>query len=188
MLRRTVITVLALAAAGAIVAAQDTRPKSPRGSAETQIGPNWIEISYGRPIKRGRTGLMQSPDKLNAGAPVWRAGADVATRLKTPVALKIGDKTVPPGEYSLYIDMKDWTLIVSSWPHQTKYDPKNKEALWGSYNYTPEKDVARVKMTASKLPFSVDELTWGFVDVTDKGGKLAIMWDDTVATAPFSVQ
>jgi DUF2911 family protein len=188
MLKRIATLALALAAAGAIVAAQDKRPASPRGTAETQIGPNWIEISYGRPIKRGRTGIMGMPDKLNAGAPVWRAGADVATRLKTPVALQIGGKTVPAGEYSLYIDAKDWTLIVSSWPHQTTYDPKNKAALWGSYGYTPDKDVARVKMTAAKLPFSVDEMTWAFVDVTAKGGKLAIMWDDTVATAPFSVQ
>ena len=187
MLKRTVTTVLALAAAGAIVVAQEKRPASPRGSAETQIGQHWLDITYGRPIKRGRP-VFAKPDALYRGAPVWRAGADAATRLKTPVALNIGGRTVPPGEYSLYIDLKDWTLIVSSWPHQEKFDKANKEALWGAYGYTPDKDVTRVKMTTAKLPFSVDELTWSFVDVTDKGGKLAIMWDDTVATAPFTVQ
>lgn len=188
MFRRAVIAAVTVVAAGALMTAQEKRPASPRGTAETQIGQHWLDISYGRPIKRGRTGIMTQVDKLNAGAPVWRAGADVATRLKTPVALNIGGKTVPAGEYSLYIDAKDWTLIVSSWPAQTKYEKGNKEALWGAYGYTPDKDVARVKMATAKLPFSVDELTWAFVDVDAKGGKLAIMWDDTVATAPFTVQ
>ena len=188
MFRRVVIAAVAVMAAGAMMTAQEKRPASPRGTAETQIGQNWIEISYGRPIRRGRADLFATPDKLNAGAPVWRAGADAATRLKTPVALNIGGKTVPAGEYSLYIDLKDWTLIVSGWPAQTKYEKGNTAALWGAYGYTPDKDVARVKMTAAKLPFSVDELTWSFVDVDAKGGKLAIMWFDTVATAPFTVQ
>ncbi|HSN68716.1 MAG TPA: DUF2911 domain-containing protein, partial [Thermoanaerobaculia bacterium] len=140
-MKRTLTLALAVVVAGAVAAAQDKRPASPSGSAETQIGPHWIEITYGRPIKRGRA-VFATPEKLNAGAPVWRAGANVATRLKTPVALQIGDKTVPAGEYSLYIDLKDWTLIVSSWPAQVKYDKANKEALWGAYGYTPDKDVA----------------------------------------------
>ena len=187
MLKRTVTTVLALAAAAALVVAQEKRPASPRGSAETQIGSNWLDISYGRPIKRGRA-VFAAPDKLNAGAPVWRAGADVSTRLKTPVPLNIGGKTVPAGEYSLFVDLKDWTLIVSSYGAKKSGKDDTPDTLWGAYNYKPDKDVARVKMTTAKLPFSIDELTWSFVDVTDKGGKLAIMWDDTVATAPFTLQ
>ena len=187
MFRRVMTAVLAVTAAGAIVAAQEKRAASPRGTAETQIGQHWLDISYGRPIKRGRA-VFAAPEKLNAGAPVWRAGADVATRLKTPVALNIGGKTVPAGEYNLYIDLKDWTLIVSSYGAKKTGKDDTPDTLWGAYGYKPDKDVARVKMTAAKLPFSVDELTWSFVDVTDKGGKLAIMWDDTVATAPFTLQ
>ena len=38
--------------------------------------------------------------------PVWRAGANVSTRLKTEVPLTFGGKTVPPGEYSLFIDLE----------------------------------------------------------------------------------
>lgn len=190
---RTLAAGVALVTAAAVVAAQDNRPKSPRGSAETQIGTTWIEISYGRPIKRGRPNLFGSGadygQKLNAGAPVWRAGADVATRLKTPVPLGIGGKTVPAGEHTLYVDLKEnnWTLIVSGWPAQQKYDKANKEALWGAYGYTPDKDVARAPMTVARLPFSVDQLTWVFTDVTDAGGKLTLMWDDVAGSAPFTV-
>jgi hypothetical protein len=42
-------------------------------------------------------------------------------------------------------------------------------------------------MTLSTLPFSVDQLTWNFVDMTETGGKLAIMWDKTAAMTPFTV-
>jgi hypothetical protein len=115
--------------------------------------------------------------------------ADVSTRLKTEVPLGIGGKSVPAGEYSLFIDLKEnnWTLIVSSWPAQQKFDKNNKEALWGAYGYTPDKDVARAPMTLGKLPLALDQLTWGFADVTANGGKLVIMWDTVMATAPFSV-
>jgi hypothetical protein len=177
---------------GGLLAAQGNRPASPGGSSATQVGGKWIEITYGRPIKRGRDLWGAGADygkKLNAGAPVWRAGADVSTRLKTDVPLAINGKTVAPGEYTMFIELKPsaWTLIVSSWPAQTQYDPSNKEALWGSYNYTPAKDVVRAPMTLATLPFSVDQLTWDFVDMTDSGGKMAIMWDQTVASVPFKV-
>jgi Protein of unknown function (DUF2911) len=194
------------------VAAQDSRPASPTGSSATQVAGEWaksknaqgqeveryqsgkwVEITYGRPILKGRKNIFGSGadygKTVYAGAPVWRAGADVTTRLKTEVPLQIGGKIVPAGEYSVFIELKEnnWTLILSTWPAQQKYDPNNKAALWGAYNYTPDKDVARVQMTVGKAPFNTDELTWNFVDMTQAGGKLAIMWDDIVATAPFTV-
>ncbi len=204
--------VLAIAAtammAVATAGAQERRPASPPGSSQTQVGGKWvtnpkgeasyqggqwIEITYGRPIKRGRADLFGSGadygKKLLAGAPVWRAGANVSTRLKTEVPLQIAGKTVPAGEYSLFIDLKenDWTLIVSSWGAQQKYNPSDKTALWGAYNYTPDKDVARASMSVQKIDVSIDQLTWDFADMTDTGGKLLIVWDTTMATVPFTI-
>ncbi|MBI1873564.1 MAG: DUF2911 domain-containing protein [Acidobacteria bacterium] len=183
------------------------RPASPAGSSATQVGGKyvpgreapvyqggkWIDITYGRPIKRGRDVFGGSGDQYgkvaNPDAPVWRAGANVTTRLKTEVPLVINNKTVAPGEYSVFIDLKpnNWTLILSSWPVQTKYDPNNKEALWGAYNYTPDKDVVRAPMKHETLPHSIDQLAWEFVDMSDQGGSLAVMWDKTMASVPFKV-
>ena len=197
----------AVVAAVAIAGAQGTRPLSPEGSAQTQVGGKWvkgdrgesyqggkwIEITYGRPIKRGRASLFGSGADygkgLLAGAPVWRAGANASTRLKTEVPLQIGGKTVPAGEYSLFIDLKEgnWTLIVSSWAAQQKYNPADKTALWGAYNYTPDKDVARAAMNVQQIDVSIDQLTWEFANVTDTGGSLLIVWDTTMASAPFTV-
>jgi hypothetical protein len=66
-----------------------------------------------------------------------------------------------------------------------KFDPKNKEALWGAYYYTADKDVARVPMKVEKLPYAVDQLTWTFLDMTTDGGRVALMWGNTMASTPF---
>jgi hypothetical protein len=182
-------------------------PASPDGKAYAELGGQyvtqndrqvyqggkWLEISYGRPILRGRTNIFGSGANYGkdvlAGAPVWRAGANVSTRLKTAAALEIGGKTVPPGEYSMFIDLKpnNWTFVLSSWAAQQTYDPNNKAALWGAYNYTPDKDVARAPMTVVNNPVSVEQLTWGFVNVTGDAGQMQITWDHALATVPFKL-
>jgi hypothetical protein len=205
-----IVTVVALAAV--VTVAQESRPLSPTGTAATQVlgkwvkpagrantlggesyeGGKWIEMTYGRPIKRGRDLWGSGADygrAASAGAPIWRAGANVSTRLKSEVPLIINGKTVAPGEYSLFIDLKEhnWTFVVSTWPAQPgpHYDPANKTALWGSYGYTADRDVVRAPMKVEKLPHAIDELTWAFVDMTDAGGSMAIMWDTTMASVPF---
>jgi Protein of unknown function (DUF2911) len=197
----------------ALVVAQETRSMSPQGTASTQVGGKWvkpagrgaptlggetyqggrwIEITYGRPLKRGRDLWGSGADYGKAalvGTPIWRAGANVSTRLKTEVPLVINGKTIAPGEYSLFIDLKEnnWTFVVSSWPAATRYDPSNKDALWGSYFYTPDKDIVRAPMKLDALPRVHEQLTWEFVDMTDAGGALAITWGNTMASVPFTV-
>ena len=53
--------------------------------------------------------------------------------------------------------------------------------------YDPKLDVLRVPMKVTMGTASVDQLTWGFEDVGDKAGKLALSWDKTHATAAFTV-
>jgi hypothetical protein len=187
---------VAVLAMGVLASAQGRggRPQSPAGQSAAQVSGKWIDITYGRPLKRTRDVFGSGADygKITHtdGATVWRAGANVTTRLKTEAPLVIDGKTVPAGEYSVFIDVASptkWTFILSNWPAQTKYDPNNKEALWGSFGYTPDKDVVRAPMAVSALPFSREELSWEFVDVTGDGGKLAVMWDKTVASVPFKV-
>lgn len=201
-----VAAAMVICAWGGSAMAQSGRPASPSGSAAIEVrgrfvnGPEgpvykdgkWIELSFGRPIKRGRdlfgSGAAYGKS-LSAGAPVWRAGANVTTRLKTEVPLVVGGKAVPAGEYTVFVDLKPsaWTLIISSWPAQLEYDEKNTKALWGSYGYTPEKDVTRVAMKVEALPYAVEQLAWEFLDVSDAGGTLALRWDKTMASVPFTI-
>lgn len=197
------------------------RPLSPAGSAQAQVlgrwvkgerpsfavgqeryvDGKWLEITYGRPSLRGRDvfgsganygkALIDLPLGEWGAPPVWRAGANVTTRLNTEAALVIGDKTIPAGEYSLFIDVKgpgNWTLIVSSWAAQQRPDQKDKTALWGAYGYTPDKDVARVPMKIETLPFSVEQLTWAFLDIAPDSGRIAISWARTLASVTFKAQ
>jgi hypothetical protein len=189
----------------AVAVAQGGRQPSPDGASAAQVGgkyvgggeaPNyqggkWIEILYGRPLKRGRELWGSGADygkKLNDGAPVWRAGANVSTRLKSEVPLVIGGKTIPAGEHTLFIDLKpnNWTFIVSRWAANPTF-PSTTEALFGAYEYTPEKDVVRTQMKLETMATSVEQLTWNFADVSDAGGRLVLTWDKVMASVPFTV-
>jgi DUF2911 family protein len=222
MVRRVVAGMTAFTITAVVLSAQQpARPMSPEGSTQVQVlgkwtkgerpaftlgrenyvGGKWIEITYGRPLQRGRDLFGSGPNYGKAvndvgsatlpAPPVWRAGANVSTRLKSEVALIFGDKIVPAGDYSLFIDLNgptQWTLIVSRWPAQLKFDPKDKAALWGAYGYTPDKDVARIPMKVDALPFGVEQLTWSFLDMTNDGGRIALMWGKTMASAWFKAR
>ena len=160
MRSRRISGVAALVLVGAAAFAQTpAKPMSPEGSAHVQVlgawvkgerpaftlgresyqNGKWVEITYGRPLQRGRDLFGSGPNYGKAandvGAPgfppppVWRAGANQSTRLKTEATLMLGSTAVPAGEYSLFIDLKgpaEWTLIVSRWAAQAKFDPQNK--------------------------------------------------------------
>ena len=163
------------------------------GVAPSYTGGKWIDVTYYRPIKRGRSDLFGAGadygKKVNASAPVWRAGANVTTRLKTEVALEIGGKRLEPGEYSLFVDLKEnaWTLIVSRQPWQKNYDANDKTGTWGAYGYDPKFDVVRVPMKLEKMGHALEEFMIDFVDVGEKDGKLALWWDKEFATADFKI-
>ena len=192
-MRRLIALTVYTIALGAVALAQQGKPLSPAGTAAAQVGGKWeevrgestyvggkwIEITYGRPIKRGRdifSGTGEKYGKIaNPDQPVWRAGAN--------------NTTIAPGTYTMFIDLKpaNWTLIVSKMVAQKRYDPNNHNEIWGAYEYKPDKDVVRAKMTLTKNPMSIEQLTWGFTDMTDTGGKMVMMWDKDIASVPFTV-
>lgn len=204
MLKKVIASAVMMIAAASMMSAQDPG-SSPEGKSQIEVygkyvpgarggqtyqGGKWVEITYGRPIMRGRDLFAGGPDygkTLNAGAPVWRAGANVSTRLRTQAPMMINGTLVPAGEYSLFIDLKEnnWTFIVSSWAAAKVYPPPTKDELWGAYDYTPAKDVVRAPMKLVKTTVHVEQLTWGFVNVTDTGGEIAIWWGKEMATVRF---
>ena len=210
MIRKASLLGISLLLAGAVMAtAQEKKAPSPPGSAATVVGATfsapdkdgerrvtggkWIEVTYSRPLLRGRTNIFgKGADygkAVNAGAPVWRAGANQTTKLTTEVPLTIGGKKIEPGSYDVFVELKEaaWTLILSTQPTQDKYDPNDKARIWGSYGYDPKFDVVRVPMTMMTPAVSIDQFTIGFADMTNAGGKLAMAWEKTAAVVPFAV-
>jgi len=37
------------------------------------------------------------------------------------------------------------------------------------------------------MPFRMEQLTWEFLDVTDAGGRMAVLWDKNMASIPFNI-
>ena len=197
------LLVLALAAGPGGARAQERRILSPPGHSAVQVGGRfdpvqygylggpWIDVYYGRPLKRGRD-LFGPPDwaeMLNDGAPVWRAGANQSTRLVTEAPLVIAGTRVEPGEYTLFVDLSDqaWTFILSTWPAQETYDYENRDALFGAFEYTDARDVLRAPMELETLPVAFEQLSWQFLDMSAEGGRLALIWETKMASVRFSV-
>ncbi|MDA1093119.1 MAG: DUF2911 domain-containing protein [Acidobacteria bacterium] len=199
------IAIAALALSASIATAQG-RPPSPRGHSSTQVGGSynaegaysggkWIDIRYGRPILRGRTDMFGEganySTKIYAGAPIWRIGADVTTRIKTEATLVFDGKTLPPGEYSMFADLanpKAWTLVFSNLGAKDDFRQEKENAVWGGYGYTDNLDVLRATMTVSEHPVSADQLIVTFTDMTQQGGNLTIWFSDQIATIPFTAR
>ncbi|HYB93692.1 MAG TPA: DUF2911 domain-containing protein [Vicinamibacterales bacterium] len=196
-------------AAGSAQAIPDVKlPASPQGQAAIQVGGRWektpeggqtyrdgkwIVVDYGRPLLRGRTeifGTGADYGKLvNAGAPVWRAGANNTTRLTTQVPLQIGGTTIAPGIYNVFVDLKPgtWTLVLSTQPVQEKFDPNDKVRLAGATNYDPKFDVVRAPMMVRTADASLEQFTIGFTNVSDTKATMSMAWDKTVATIDVTV-
>ena len=204
-MKRPILVLLSILFLNSGALSAQRRITSPDGHAATEIrghyegaedpeyvGGKWIEISFGRPIKRGRDlwGSGGAYGKfLNHGAPVWRAGADISTFLMSDLPLVVNGKTIPAGGHSLFIDLRErnWTFIVSDWQPQQRFNPGDKTKLWGSFGYTKDKDVVRAPMTLTTLPYVTEELTWEFIDMSDAGGTLAFRWDNIMATVAFAI-
>ena len=206
----TVVALLILCAS-VFTSAQQERPLSPPGTATAMVGGEWvkdaagatvyqggkwIEVTYGRPMLRQRANIFGAGADygvaVRAGTALWRAGANSTTVLKTEVPLAFAGKTVPAGEYGVLVDLRSpsqWTLVLTSQPRQAQFDANNKTDLNGATNYDPKFDVARVPMQVdSKAAAKLDQLTIFFCDVTKTSGKLAIAWENTVATVEFTVR
>ena len=188
----------------ATVSNAQERMLSPRGQASTQVGGSWnadgkydggkwIDVDYGRPILRNRENIFGSGEDygegLLRGAPIWRVGANQSTRFKTEVDLLFGGQRLPAGEYSIFADTgaSEWTLVFSTYGVKQTFREENPDALWGAYDYTPDRDVLRTPMTVQTIERSADQLVVAFTNMTQQGGDFTVWWDDQMATIPFTV-
>jgi hypothetical protein len=162
--------------AGVIIAVVAQQRKAPSPAAETSvtIDGKKIAIHYSAPSMRGRKIF----GGLEAYGRVWRTGANEATKLTTEATLQIGNLTVPKGEYSIFtwIDPKQWQLIV------------NKETGQSGLDYKQNMDLGRVPMDMSKPASPVETFAITLTSTGGKQGLLKLAWENTVASAPFTVK
>jgi hypothetical protein len=133
-----------------------------------RIGITDITINYHRPVVNKRKvwgGLVPYGQ-------VWRAGANEATTFVTSTDLVLGDKTVPAGNYTIFVvpNPDKWTLVISKGTGE-----------WGTQYPGAEKDLARVDMKVSTLPSPVENFTIAY-DKAASGCTMRMDWDTTRAS------
>src|SRR5258705_12903801 len=110
---------------------------SPPASAECKFSDGkGVKVDYSSPRVKGR--------KIFGGlvpyGQVWRTGANEATTLVTDTNVKVGDKDVPAGSYTIFSlpNADKWTLIISK-----------KTGEWGIPYPGEGDDFGRVDMRVS---------------------------------------
>lgn len=174
-------SVLILAAAAVIAACPALAQfKSPPAETSVTVGGKSITIKYSAPSVHGRQ-IFGDGGQLSHDPhyPVWRAGANAATALHTDAALDIKGLTVPPGDYTLFVNVADpdhWELIVSK-------DTKE----WG-LAYKDNMDLGRAKMDMKKPPSPIETFKITLSGHGANGGTLQMEWENHIASVPFTVK
>ena len=178
--RRKVLIVGAVTLAGilAIVAKAShfqfgSRYTSPPASVATTIAGKKIGIEYYAPSMHGRKvmgGLVPFGE-------VWCTGANWATKITTEGNLEVGSLKLPAGSYSIWTvpSEKEWTLII------------NKETGQFHLNYDSSRDFGRTKMNVKALGTPVETFRIELRSDAANKGTLALLWETTEASIPFTV-
>lgn len=182
-MKHTLICTCLLFAATALMAQQKAPPLSPPATASGTIGGKTITIIYSSPRVKGREGKIYTKDGLIATSggsqyPIWRAGANAATTLKTDADLTIGDLSVPAGTYTLFVDISDpanWVLIVNK-----------KTGEWG-LAHDASQDLGKTAMTMAAPPSMVEDLTYTITDNGGGKGTITLAWENVSASVPIQV-
>jgi len=146
---------------------------SPPGSASLTTAGARLQITYGRPARRGRAiwgGLVPY------GA-VWRTGANAATQFETDRDVTIGDLDVPAGRYTL------WTTFTAD---QATLIVNRQNDIWGTA-YDEAADLGRTALERETLEEPVERFTID-IEPTDRGGILRLSWDRTRFSVPITVR
>lgn len=174
-MKRFLVCTALLFAATALMAQQP--PASPTETASGSIGGKSVTITYASPRVNGRAGQLFGPGgriSKDPHYPVWRAGANAATTLKTDGNLKIGNLSVPAGTYTLFVDISDpdnWKLIVNK-----------QTGEWG-LRYDKSHDLGETPMTMSKPPSLVENLSY-----TITGSSITLSWENHSASVQVSAE
>ena len=136
------------------------------------IEPLVARVIYSRPQKEGRTIFG---DLVEYGG-VWRLGANEATEIELYKDVKIKDKKLAKGRYTLYAIPTEtqWTIIF------------NKDTdIWGAFKYDEKKDVLRTPMPVQKNSTVAEAFSIQF-SKSSSGADMMIAWDEAMVSKPFS--
>jgi hypothetical protein len=149
-----------------------TPSPSPSQTLKQEFALSSIEINYSRPLVKGRKifGDLVPYGKM------WRTGANGATKITFGEDVKVGGVAVKAGSYALYSipNKVEWEIILNK--------GVNNGGLSG---YKTEEDVARFKVKAEELPFSIESFTIDIADVKANTASIDLLWDNVLVRIPL---
>jgi hypothetical protein len=130
-----------------------------------------VKITYSRPQLKGR-----ALNELVPEGKVWRTGANEAPEITFYKDMKLGDKKIKAGSYTLFTlpEKDNITIIISK-----------DLNVWGSYSYKEANDVARLKVPVTQAADSLEAFSMVFTK-GDKGVILNLGWDKSRVAVPFT--
>jgi hypothetical protein len=156
--------------------------QSPAATETKTIDGKTISIVYSSPRVNGREGKLFGKDGRigqDPNYPIWRAGANAATKFHTDANLKVGDVEVPKGDYTLYVDLSNpdaWNLII------------NKQTGQSGLKYDKSQDLGRTPMEMSKPPAPIEQLKYVLTDDGQHKATLKLEWENHIAAVPIIVE
>lgn len=161
--------------AAVATAMRPTGVLSLRETVRAGFGPGgMVLIDYGRPHVRDRSvwgGTLVPFDSI------WRAGANDATHLFTTRTLTVGDVTVAPGTYTLWVQhTRNGTFLIVN----------RQTGQWGT-QYDPTQDLGRVAIEMAPAAAPVEEFTITIRATGPARGAITLAWGDRTGTVPFGV-
>jgi hypothetical protein len=139
---------------------------SPLGSVKQRVGLTDIEIVYSRPSAKGRTvfgGVVPYGE-------VWRTGANARTTVSFSTPVKLNDKEIPAGKYSIFTipGESEWTVII------------NKDTTNSYDTYKASDDVARITVPTVKLSENIETFSIMINSIRDDSARIDLIWEHTV--------
>ena len=175
ILRIGIVSLIALFAASSLAVAQNrgggkARP-SPNATISQTIGTTVVSVTYGRPGLKGRGIETMVPT-----GKVWRTGANESTAITFSSDVKVGDKAISAGTYSIYTISGEYEMTVII----------NSKMSWGT-QYDETQDVARTNVPVTDGDFT-EWFTIDFDSLSVSKANMNLSWGEYRVVIPIEVQ
>jgi hypothetical protein len=148
-----------------------TKSKSPEATAKFDQNGLTVQVDYCQPYKKGRVVFGE----LVPYGKVWRTGANAATIIDLKQDVKIAEKSLKAGKYTLWTvpTASNWTIVINS-----------ETGQWGT-NYDGTKDVLRVDVPSSKSTGEAIEQFQIDLKPATNGTDMVLRWENTEVSVPI---
>jgi len=170
MNKKLLITILTIFLSSFIFSQIETPQPSPLSKFSQKVGLDNVNIVYSRPSARQRIvfgSLIPFGEK-------WRTGANQNTKITFEDNVKIQNKLIKKGTYSIYTipNLNSWNLIFYK-----KYDNWGLPRDW-------DDDLVEIEVSANtiSLPFYIETFTISLNNLNNNGCTLDIFWENTLVS------